>query len=254
MEIHTAESLWPDPSAFEVELTVEKLKRHKSPGIDLIPAALIKARGRTIRSKIHKLTTFIWNKEELPEEWKVLFLVPIYKKVDKMDCSDYRVISLLSTVYTILSSILLSRLTPYAEEIIGDHCGLQCNRSATDHIFCMHQILEKEWEYNEAVYQLFVDFKEAYDSVRKELFYNIIMEFGISMKLVRLIKMCLNETYNRVWVGKHMSYMFPIRNVLKQGDALLSSLFKFAFEYATRVHIIFWFMLMMMDWAAAYIL
>ena len=149
-------------------------------------------------------------------EWKESIIVPVYKKVDKTDCSNYRVISLLPPVYTILSSILLARLTPYAEEIIGDlHCGLQCNRSSTDHIFCIHQILEKEWEYNEAVHQLFIDFKKAYVSVRKEVFCNIIMEFGIPMKLVRLIKMCLTETFNRVWVGKHLSDMFPVRNVLK---------------------------------------
>jgi len=105
------------------------------------------------------------------------------------------------------------------------------------------------------VHQLFIDFKKAYDSVRKEVFYNIIMEFGILMKLVRLIKLCLSETYNRVWVGKHLSDMFSIRDVLKQGDALLSLLFNFAFEYVIRIHISFWFMLMMiMDWAEANIL
>jgi hypothetical protein len=45
---------------------------------------------------------------------------------------------------TLLSNILLSRLIPCAEEIIGDHkCGFQRNRSTTDHIFCIRQILEK---------------------------------------------------------------------------------------------------------------
>ena len=69
-EIHTAEPLVPEPSSFEVELAIEKLKNHKSPGIDQIPAELIKAGGRTIRCAIHKLIISIWNKEELPEEWK----------------------------------------------------------------------------------------------------------------------------------------------------------------------------------------
>jgi len=74
--------------------------------------------------------------------------------------------------------------------------------------------------------QLFIDFKTAYDSVRREVLYNLIV-LGIPMKLVRLIKMCLNETYSTAHVGKHLSDMFPIRNGLKQGDALSPFLFNF---------------------------
>jgi hypothetical protein len=60
------------------------------------------------------------------------------------------------------------------------------------------------------------------------------MEFGIRMNLVRLIKMCLNETYSRVQVGKNLTDKFPIRNCFKQGDALSPLLFNFALEYAIR--------------------
>jgi hypothetical protein len=60
------------------------------------------------------------------------------------------------------------------------------------------------------VHQLLTDFKEAYDSVKREVLYNILLEFGIPKKLVRLIKMCLNETYNQVHVGKLLSDKFPI--------------------------------------------
>jgi len=108
-EIHTAEPLVPEPSAFEFELANGKLKSHKSPGIDQIPAELIKAVGRTIRCEIHKLIIAIWNKEELPEEWKESIIVRIYKKGDRTDCSNYRGISLLPTMYKILCVILLSR-------------------------------------------------------------------------------------------------------------------------------------------------
>ena len=96
------------------------------------------------------------------------------------------------------------------------------------------QILEKQWEYNEAVNQLFIDFKKAYDTVRREVLYNIPIEFGVPKKLVRLVKMCLNETYSRVRVGKNVSDMFPIRNGLKQGDVLSSLLFNYTLEYAIR--------------------
>ena len=122
-EIHTAEPLVPEPSVPDIELATEKLKSYESPGIDRIPAELIKAGGKTIRCEIHKLIS-IWHKEELPEEWKESILVPIYKKGGKTDCSNYRGITLLPGKYKILSNILLSRLIPYAEEIIGDHqCG-----------------------------------------------------------------------------------------------------------------------------------
>ena len=107
-EIHTAETLVPEPSAFEMGLASDKLKSHKSPGIDQIPAEMIKAGSRTIRCAIHTLIISIWNKEELPEEWKELIIVPIYKNGDKTDSSNYRGISLLPTMYRILSNILLS--------------------------------------------------------------------------------------------------------------------------------------------------
>jgi hypothetical protein len=112
-------------------------------------------------------------------------------------------------------------LSPYIDEIVGDHqCGFQGNRSTTDQIFCICQILEKKWEYNETVHQLFIDFKKAYDSMRREVLYNNLIEFGIPRKLFRLIKMCLTETYSKVHISKHLYDSFPIQNGLKQGDAL----------------------------------
>ena len=84
------------------------------------------------------------------------------------------------------------------------------------------------------MHRLFIDFKKIYDSVRREVLCNILIEFGIPMKLVRLIKMCLNEKYTRVRVGKNLSDIFPIRNGVKQADALSPLLFNFALEYGIR--------------------
>jgi hypothetical protein len=72
----------------------------------------------------------------------------------------------------------------------------------TDHIFFIHQIPEKKLQYIEAAHQLFMYFKKTCDSVRKEVLYIILIEFGVPMRLVRLIKIYLNETYNRVRIGK----------------------------------------------------
>jgi hypothetical protein len=95
-------------------------------------------------------------------------------------------------------------------------------------------LLEKNREYNEAVHQLFTDFKKAYDSLRREFLYNILIEFGILIKLVSLIKMFLNESYSRVRERQNLSDTFPIGNVLKKGDDLSPFLFNFALDYAFR--------------------
>jgi hypothetical protein len=87
------------------------------------------------------------------------------------------------------------------------------------------------------VHQLFIDFKKAYDSVSRETFYNILMEFGISMKLARLIKTCRSETCSIFRVGKHLSDMFPIWNGLKQSLTLPKLLFILALEYGIRVQV-----------------
>jgi sorting nexin-29 len=93
---------------------------------------------------IHKLVNSIWNKEELPDQWKESIIIPVRKKGDETVSNNYRGISLLSILYNILSNVLFSRLSSYIDEIIGDHqCGFQHNRSTTDQIFCIRQILEK---------------------------------------------------------------------------------------------------------------
>jgi hypothetical protein len=88
------------------------------------------------------------------------------------------------------------------------------------------------------MHQLFEDLKKIYYSFSREVLYNILTVFGIPVKLVRLIKMCMNEICNRVRVGKHLSDVFPVKNELKQGDTLSPLLSNFALVYdIRRVHI-----------------
>jgi hypothetical protein len=135
----------PEPSTSEAEVAIGKVERYKSSGVDQIPAELIQAGEEKLRLESHELIKLIWNKEELPQQWKESLVVCIHQKGDKTDCSNYRCILLLSSSYKILTNILLARLTPYADEIIGDHqCGFRRNRSTTDHVFSIRQILKKK--------------------------------------------------------------------------------------------------------------
>jgi hypothetical protein len=109
IEVHTAEPLVLGPSLIEVEIAIAKLKKYKSPGSDQIPAELIQAGGKLLLPDIHKFIN-----------------------------------SLLSTSYKILWNIVLSRLSPYKDKITENHqCRFRRNRSTTDQIFCIRQILGK---------------------------------------------------------------------------------------------------------------
>jgi hypothetical protein len=103
------------------------------------------AGGETLRSEIHKLIKFIRNKEELPHQWKESIVVPIHKKDDKTDCSNYRGISLLSTSYKILLNILVARLIPYADKIIG---YTNMDFGVMDQRLCKFSISVRYWRKN----------------------------------------------------------------------------------------------------------
>jgi hypothetical protein len=143
-EMYTAEPFLPEPKNSKFDVTAGKLERCQSPGIDQIPAEQIQAGEKTLRSEIYKLIKLIWNKEQLPDQWKESTVVCVHRKGNKTSCSNYRGLSLLTGSHKILSNILLCRITPYADEIIGDHqCSIRRKRSTTDHIFYIRQILQK---------------------------------------------------------------------------------------------------------------
>jgi hypothetical protein len=92
--------------------------------------------------------------------------------------------------YKISSSVHLSRLSPYIDEITEYHqCSFRHNRSTTDHIFCICQVLEKKREYSETVHKLFID---SYYSVRRELLYNILMWVSLITSRSPIVVLCLH--------------------------------------------------------------
>jgi hypothetical protein len=85
IDVLTAEPLVPGLSRLEVEIAIAKLKKCKSPGSDEIPAELIQAGDEILLSAIHKQINSVWNKEELPDQWKESVIVPVHKKGHKTD-------------------------------------------------------------------------------------------------------------------------------------------------------------------------
>lgn len=238
---HFVEPLIETPSYEEVVTAINKLKSQKAPGEDNVPAELIKHGGPELWNRLHRIIVKVWEDENLPEEWLMGLLIPIHKKGSRYDCENYRGICLLNVSYKILAVILFDRLEVYTEEIIGDYQGgFRKGRSTTDQLFIIRQIMEKAWEYNITIHQLFVDFKQAYDSISREALFEIMEEFGIPRKLIRLTKATLTATKCKILIQGTFSDPFDIITGLRQGDRLSTMLFNLALEKVIRAMSINW--------------
>jgi hypothetical protein len=122
----------------------------------------------------------------------------------------------------------------YDEEIIGDYqCGFQKGRPTTDQIFCLRMILEKACEYKVDIHQLYIDYKQAYDTINMAELVEIMKEFGIPMT-VRLVKMTLANTNSKVKIQGKLSPSFETMIGLRQGDSLSTLLFNLCMEKIIR--------------------
>jgi len=186
-------------------------------------------------NKIHSIIESVWHEERLPKDWGTALICPIHKKNDPQECSNYRGIALLDTTYKVLAYCILDRVRPIAENLLGDYQGgFRPNRSTTDQIFVIRQILQKSWEYNKDVHILFVDFKKAYDSIHRESLVNILKEFRFPSKIVNLIGAPISQTDIKVKIANTISKPVGVTTGLRQGDALSPVMFNLVLEKIVR--------------------
>jgi|UniRef100_A0A2S2QXC9 sorting nexin-29 len=156
-------------------------------------------------------------------------------KGDPTNTENYRGISLLDTTYKVLTTDLLNRIEKYASEIIGEYqCGFRKGKSTSDHIFIIRQTMEKYYEYDKDLYMIFIDFKQAYDSINRNQLWIALEDYGFPRKPVRLIRNCNSNTFCRVRYLGETSTQFEVRNRLRQGDSLSPTLFNQALERVIR--------------------
>ncbi|KPU81866.1 uncharacterized protein Dana_GF27359, partial [Drosophila ananassae] len=189
----------PTPSHAEVKDAIQRLKNNKTAGADGLPAELFKAAGDMLVGSMHKLISKIWLTESMPDDWNHSMICPILKNGDATLRTNYRGISLLPVAYKVLTSVLCENLKPHAEALIGPYqCGFRPGKSTIDQIFTLRQILEKFYENQIDTYHLFVDYKAAFDSPRRDRLYAAMSELGIPAKLIRLCMMTLSNTISSV--------------------------------------------------------
>ena len=215
------------PTLEELNMAINKTKMNKSPGPDGIPPEVYKFGGEELTRRLHKLVEKCWQQKTLPQEFKDVLILPIYKnKGDYKDCSNYRGISLLAIAGKIMAKIVQSRLSRLAEGVLTEsQCGFRQERSTVDMIFSLRQIQEKAIEQQQELYIVFIDFRKAFDTVDRSMLWRVLKLFGCPEHLTEIIRQFHEGTKGRVLVGTQVSEDIEVNHGTKQGCVLAPTLF-----------------------------
>ena len=189
--VEATESLEIDlgPNRFdEVLYAVRKLKNGKASGPDDISAEMLKSHNG-IAEWLWDIVNKCWTEENLPQDWKLAEVVPLYKnKGKRSECGNYRGISLLSVPGKVFASIILNRCKDALDQVLREEqCGFRKSRGCTDQLFALRQILGKWMAFQLGVSFCFIDFRAAFDSVDREMMNKIMKPYGLPQKVVNVI-------------------------------------------------------------------
>jgi len=155
----------------------------------------------------------------------------MYKKGDRLDCTNYRPITLLNVAYKIYAISLNQRLVDIIETELGDYqSGFRPNRSTIDNIFMIRQIIEKCYEYNTDIHNIFIEYIHAFDSIKRNKILDSLIQYKIPPKLIRLVKLTLENTTAKVKVNNAYTSEFKVESRVKQGDLLSPMLFSLVID------------------------
>ena len=192
----------PDILSGEVTAAIKKLTDNKAPGYDNTTAEELKATGEIGVDVLHRLCNIIWKTEVFPDDWGKAIITPIYKKKDKLDCGNYRGISLLSHAGKIITTIIQRRILKRAEEVISEsQAGFRPGRSTVDQLFTLRQIAEKYLEKDRELYCCYIDFEKAFDSVWQEGVWRALRFFGFPQKIINLLQALYSKSNSAVRVN-----------------------------------------------------
>ena len=150
----------------EVQAAIRALKPAKAAGIDEIRPELLKSLSRHGILWLTRVCRVAWREGNAPVDWQTGIVVPIFKKVNQRECSNYRDITLLSLSGNVYARVLERKCQTMVEPKVQDtQCDFRPRRGTTDQLFTLPQIFEKAWKFTKPVYTAFIDLKKAYDLI-----------------------------------------------------------------------------------------
>ena len=208
---------------------------NKASGGDGIPVDLIQILNNDAVKVLHSICQQIWKTQQWPQDWKRAVLIPIPKKGNAKECSNYSTIALISHASKVMLKILQVRLQQYVNRELPDsQAGFRKGRGTRDQIANICWIMEKEREFQKNIYFCFIDYAKAFDCVDHNKLWKILKEMGITDHVTCLLRNLYAGQEATVRTGQGTTDWFQIGKGVHQGSILSPYLFNSYAEYIMR--------------------
>ena len=198
----------------EVWGAINALKHNKAPGLDRLPPELFKMFNQELVGFLTSLYNIVYSSGIYPKCWSLGCIVPIYKKGDESDTTNYRGITLLPIIGNIFTTILKRRILQWAEtndKFNGTQFGFRKNRRTMDPIFITNTVAEKAKKLKQPMFVAFIDFAKAFDSVHHQLLWMKLSALGFSTKMLKILQNMYSNASSVVMMDGCISTSFPCK-------------------------------------------
>uniref|UniRef100_A0A803SKV5 Reverse transcriptase domain-containing protein n=1 Tax=Anolis carolinensis TaxID=28377 RepID=A0A803SKV5_ANOCA len=222
--------LEPDILRSEVEWALRSIANNKAAGDDGIPAELFKILEGDAVKVMHTICQQIWKTQDWPSDWKKSMYIPISKKGNAKECSNFRTVALISH-----ASIVMLKIQQYMEqELPNVQAGFRKGRGTRDQIANICWIMKEAREFQKNIYFCFIDYFKAFDCVDHNKPWHVLGGMGIPSHLVCLLRNLYKDQVATVRTDHGTTDWFKIGKGVWQGCVLSPSLFNLYAEHIMR--------------------
>ena len=212
----------------EIDNAISKLKNNKAPGPDAITAEMLKCGGSRLRDALLRIANLIIiMRQKCPEQLNQSEIIVLFKKGDRLNCSNYRPICLLSHVYKLVMMIIYTRISPELTLALpSNQAAYQSGRSTTEQIQTLQQVIEKLNEYNGKGVICFIDYTKAFDSIHQHMLWSALRKYtNIHPGYINILANLYEHSQTRIRSDVGISRLINILRGVKQGDLPSAVLF-----------------------------
>ena len=224
------------PTRDETVLAISQMKTNKAAGLDAaITAEALQNGGDAMIDVVHRFCAEVYSSLTPPNQWTTSVIVPLPKKGDLSQMTNYRGISLLSIAAKVYNKILLNRIRDHMDPILRkNQAGFRPGRSCAQQIHILRRIMEGFQDYQLPLTVTFIDFKKAFDSIDRRVMFAVLRHYGIPEAVVNAISTLYNNSKSAVMVDGNSSDPFEVSTGVLQGDVLAPFLFIVLVDYLLK--------------------